>query len=583
VIFSKLVAWRASLKAWLPPKEYGRDIVLACLGTTLAFVACMNGILWVTVPHWLAFIVRLPLAVGACATAKAYTSGWISHHSGSLPSSPTLPAANDPNFHTLSRQEARDLINLTISRRARLDHTTAIYLIADLIAPTESRLRSIEHISVMGRTTHHRIRLDLSSEPRGKVGDHYAVLLARPLKTQPRLQTNFAVEDASGAPLSVLPFVETASLMYELCITLAGDFAAADPALRDATEQALAYVIFANDVDLVQLAGLYRSIVNSLPALMNTADLRQTLRALIRVLAQRRPIFALSASAVSPSYRSVEFSYVESLSTNGSVVYAREWWRERKDHLRAKLLFPPRLVSLAIERSRSAKAYQLYVTAPQGLYIDESSVYNAAGANARGWLEPLPRETLHPSYIGWKRPAAQSLTSLGTRNFNRTQYRQPFYCLRFMEIPPGSLGGALIVAIAVVITTWLSGALMPSASETNVDVMAFIVALPGVLSSWFGFLSGGNIDRAYRSLSAVLSLVGSAAISLLSLVLYLGRHAPQQHIHDTLLPAGKTVLFVNDYSWLCLLLAAIVNCAVTGGTLIMRLIRYRRQLLALDK
>jgi hypothetical protein len=582
MIFRKalLAVWK-ELRDWRPPRHYLKEFAIFLAGTACIVVACMNGIAWVSVPHWSAFIVRALLVIIALFLAIRYISTWLEKHSVSIP--PADPDSNaDPVFAELSPIEVHGLVRATMLREGRPAAAEAASLAHDLIAPRHRRAKAVERIQITGRTAQHTVRADIRPAAVTSLASRQVVLVTRPMKGQ-HVYTDFVIVDGTGQQLPLLPLVSTAALLLGVCLSTMGDLADLPPAVREQLEADLTQLLLAPSWSPVQAVALYRGLLRSAHVRGLSGTKRRELSELLQVCAERRPMFGTRALISAEAASEIEFTYSEPVH-GGFEHQPYEWWRERKDSLRRRLLFPPRLVFLSMERARSTQAYRMYVTAPSGLYIDEAGVHDSGTAEPGSgvpvrWLPNLERETIHHSYVGWQVPVGKSSTSLGAVNFAGTKYRRPYFCIRLMEIPPGSLGGAVVVAIAVVVTTWLSGALAPTDNDQNVDLVAFIIAFPGVMSSWLG-LTGGSADRMYRSLSAYLSLGGSSLLSLLALVLYLGRHAGQQHIRNSdIWWDGKTILFIHDYLWILILFAALANFIATAGTLLMRLIRYRSQLL----
>jgi hypothetical protein len=565
---------------WIPPRAYFRHFAMLLVGFSLLGVAFMNGLVWFTVPHWISFLARGVIGPPVIAVlVVTYFRLWLRNHSTSLPLTATL---EDQRFAVLSATEKRQLLE-DRRRNRSFDLQSQEHMLADLISPGDHRTRAVERIQVLGRTGHQQVTFELDPAATFMLDGWGAVLLTRPLKGQ-HLYTDFRISGPADRQLALLPFVETAALLYELCLVAAQGLADVPLAMKSTIEQQLAEVILDPTPEEFAVAYLYIAILKNSPNVADAPDAqRSELFNLLTIVGNRRPMYACETGVgnrrePTPLER-VSFEYDVRLRSRYEYQFSYDWWRRRKDQMRQWLLFPPRLILLPIERARSSSAYRLHVTSPPGLYIDEAAVYNdGENSETQGWLPNLPRESMHRSYLGWQEPSGTGRISLGAVSFSNTTYRRPLFCLRLMEIPPGSLGGATVVAIAVIITTWLCGALTPTGTKDNVDVVAFIIAFPGVFSSWLG-LAGGHADRAYRSLTAFLSLTTSAGLSLVALIIYLGRHAGDPHIGVTALPDGKTVVFIHDWLWIALLAAALVNFIGTGGTLLMRVVRYRRQLL----
>lgn len=548
------------------------------LGGTLAVASWMNGLFWIKVPHIAAFLIRAALAVAVLQLLIFYLRRWPRRHARSLPDpSIRLTLQNDDNFSLLNSAERLGLLESTLLSLGSIDIDAKAKLLRQVIAPTRVRRRTIEVIEVAGRTLRHNVKLEFAAETFVQIGSRYYVLLSRPKKDQNGVFLNFSAETTRNQQLQMLSFAEGAALVFALCLEHLGSLSTLSSAQATEIKVDLAELILSNKHPR-RPGEIYEKALRWGLISRANASRCKTLLSLLTIASLRRPLFAATNEKEVVSSESVTFRYDRAQLYDLSY-HRYEWWRSRKDAIRRRLRYPSRMVYVSFEHARSSGGYELTVVAPTGLYVDEAGALNRHSKTGHlHWLPPIDREEIRKSYIGWEEPRGRPVSNLGTRSFERTSYRDPFYCLRFMEIPPGTMGAATLTAIAVVITTWLCGALPPDSTRANVDIVAFIIALPAFLSSFFSLLSRGSTDRLYRSLSALLSLFVSSTISLASLVLYLGRNSKNQHIHPTIFWHKRTILFVEDYLWFLLLVFAIANLVVIGGTLLMRTAKYQRQL-----
>jgi len=560
---------------WSPPKSYNRDLLLIGAGCLFALLMAMDGIAWIPVPTALSALFHVVAASAVVVCLVRYLRRWPQLHGRSIPLRFRPKITKLPALQPLTLDHQVELLAKAAEGWV-IDGRAVSRMVDDILDTHEIRSRISEHIDVDGHVASHRVVIEVRDLPMLPLARNRAFLLTRPRRGASRDYSELGVQDETGRDINAMSYVDSAALTAKLVRSLAGVPRSVDAYMP--TPQFL--------LDIAELvlaarpsAALADRLLGSLQDagyLGVTAEDEGRLRALVQLLALRRPMYAYLPGQSSETPRQVRLRYSVALEHNFARGLTAEWWRQRKDEVRARLHYPPKLLKFSLERGKSCAAYQLYVQAPAGLYVDEAGVFNDvdAGDELRGWLKPQKRERLFGSYIGWDLPQGKRVSSLGARNLSVSGVGNPVFCLRFAEIPPGTLGGATIVAFSVLVTTWVAGALSPG---QNVDIIAFILAFPGVLSSWVGLASSRDVEHGFRSLSAVLSLGLSAAISVTSVILFLARHSTAK-LMSTNFPHGKTLFYVGDYVWFCLLFFAFMNIAVVGGTLVMRVARYHRQL-----
>lgn len=250
-----------------------------------------------------------------------------------------------------------------------------------------------------------------------------------------------------------------------------------------------------------------------------------------------------------------------------------------QDELRAPLGVDPVEVHVDASRAKKAASYHLEVEAPPGYYVAETWVYDrrTGRAAAKESLRGVYR--LSTPYYRCKPPRGDSFAHLYTRGFLRSRIEQPFLYVRFAEKPPGSMGRAWLVSLALLALVWLFGvaastqvAASPQGGspETlgSIDPGALLVAVPLAFVAVVGFTSR---ERGYAgTLLSQLSLAGSVALITLVLILL------QLFQGGRMLPgAWPSLVMVTHPAWIILLILATTHAAWTGTTLGVRYWRWR--------
>jgi hypothetical protein len=137
--------------------------------------------------------------------------------------------------------------------------------------------------------------------------------------------------------------------------------------------------------------------------------------------------------------------------------------------------------------------------------------------------------------------------------------------LSFNEVPPGSVSGAALAAIASTVLIWIIGYGLTHdhGGILDTDAPALLLAFPGVAASWLGF---DKVTRLFEgTLTARLSLACTASASLLATGLYLIRNnASGAAYGDAAAHHGRLqigVLGITLWPWAVLTVVALVNAS----------------------
>jgi hypothetical protein len=155
------------------------------------------------------------------------------------------------------------------------------------------------------------------------------------------------------------------------------------------------------------------------------------------------------------------------------------------------------------------------------------------------------------------------------RNFYNSDQRDPEFFVLFGEVPPGTLGMAVITAGAIASLVWVAGQIM-SHGKMPPDIAALILGLPAVAVSWFGFTTDRE-SVLKCSVTARASLIASGLVSFGAVGLYLFERS--QRIGPMHYPVG--LLGISNPRWSVILSLAIINVLYTTSSFVVRWWYYR--------
>ncbi|MEV6012612.1 hypothetical protein AB0M29_38210 [Streptomyces sp. NPDC051976] len=231
----------------------------------------------------------------------------------------------------------------------------------------------------------------------------------------------------------------------------------------------------------------------------------------------------------------------------------------------------PMYVSVPLGNAWSAQSYHLQVAGPEGLYLshqsiepDDNSLYAGDGA-----------------YATFRRRLGQRYGHFYSRSLAVPEGRgtSPKARFTFYETPPGSDFQATVAAVSTFLLLWIIGFVVSNAHPADdvlgSDAPVLLLAFPGVAASWVGYESQPGLLS--RSLSALLSLMGTVAFSITGsalFMLYHGRIHPEIFEHK--IPGGLAVLGVDKIWWGGLIVFSLANAMMISYRWIVRSRMYSR-------
>lgn len=552
--------------------------LLLAMGLTTAFG--MDGLVWNRVPVWASAPARIGMAVLISVIVTWHFAAWPRRHHSQIPSDESRTPAHDRDFRPLDIQAQSQIIHrVAMSDRLRIDWNKNMFALEETLRPESSRLKTVERVAIAGRITHHSLMILAESTALIRFPSYSILILSRPRKDA--LLHDVTIRGRDGDILPGLSFIDNAALIYQLFVRALPELTSSAMNRRQWRTRMLILRLILNNANEDSREKNRMTLESYLVAELRriTVPSRSRVRnieRLTRFAADRRLLCAMlpPRSDDESEIAQAELSYTEAVQLRVSPGLAYDWWRERKSRMRSRLKFPPRVIDINADRSRSSQTYQLHVTAPRGLYISDARAWATLVTNSIRqplWLNSLHRHTLYRAFIEWKQPTDAPTTSLSTRNFIQSHYKQPYFRVQINEIPPGTLGSAFILSLAVTLSVWLAGILGSNGDPQSTDFVAVTVASLGIMSSWL-ILGSRGVDGSYRSVTGLVSLASSTLLAVGAIVLYIGQHSEGStgHFPRWSLPRGKTIFWVHDVMWVVALLLTALNLVVTGGTLAMR-------------
>jgi hypothetical protein len=183
-------------------------------------------------------------------------------------------------------------------------------------------------------------------------------------------------------------------------------------------------------------------------------------------------------------------------------------------------------------------------------------------------------------FFSTKCESALPYTHLHTRGLQRFRPIEMWTRVEFEEVPPGALGGALVVSTASAILIWFFTLTQPGLraplSQAS-DLPALLLTVPAFVATWIG----NSVDRVQRSsISTYIGLGVSTAVSLGSALLYIANanHKAFFTIGSFTFYHGLIRLKDVDATWLLLALIASVVSGYLAESLREKLHWYMRLL-----
>ena len=182
-------------------------------------------------------------------------------------------------------------------------------------------------------------------------------------------------------------------------------------------------------------------------------------------------------------------------------------------------------------------------------------------------------------FLSTKCESALPYTHLHTRGLQRFVPIDMWTRVEFEEVPPGALGGALVVSSACAILIWFFTLVQPGlrGRPDAGDLPALLLTVPAFAATWIG----NSVDRVQRSsISTYIGLGVSTIVSIGSSLLYIANasHRSFFTIGSFTFYHGLVRLKHVDATWLLLALIASIMSAYLAETLRDKVSGYMRLL-----
>lgn len=257
-----------------------------------------------------------------------------------------------------------------------------------------------------------------------------------------------------------------------------------------------------------------------------------------------------------------------------------------KEYVRHLIGARPVDVRLALDNAGICHSYHIEVQGPDGLYLANQRMILEAGPSG-----PAPRSDgpghgepyQFKPYYRFRSRLGQSYAHFYGRHFPSANKSAEVLRLEFSfyEVPPGSDFSAAVAAASAAFLIGLIGFVLSHSIpdgdgklSVGSDAAVLLLAFPGVAASWLGIDQAGA--RLFdSSLSARISLIGTAAFSVAASALYIiNSSGIESQIFGRRLGAGVSLLGINRAWWVGLTALAVINTLCIAHRWLYRSWRY---------
>jgi hypothetical protein len=547
---------------------------------------------------------RVLAAAALLLLAAAATSGWHSNHHGQLAEGYVRGAflavaaifglvavvlvprtrLEEPTGEPIFQPDEGWIAGLqeeATKRRFASDAGAVISFLELVTNPASCRSRVVETIDLDGHAVQQRVTVEFVLPDEALKSEALYLPILQPLKGE--LVDNFHLTDGSDNTLTNLSFEETTQLAtvglraLVLHATYLNDASSADistlsPEVVE-TERALLKLIARRGlIEPVEVANKIETELKSL-GWLNESPIKDLIRSYLVSLGVAYPIVVAVPSGLVVGDR-ILLRYERTLSLSSET-------RGTQGKARLFLGLQPRQVSIPVNLALTAGSYHLRINAPTAMYLYEQHLRcsRCTARLQRAWRGDtgkngcyhrdvsLPPDDCH---YHLRRRRGQNYLHLYMRGYgnSRPLLQNLEVFARFKEIPPGTRGTAVATALAETIFIWVVGYLISRNKAILTDLPVFLLGLPAVMASWWGFTSDSG-SVVGPSLIARVSLLVSGLISLGAVVTYLLEVPVAGHGGSS--PTGSHLAFagVTAPVWVILLVSSVSNL----GYILWRLVR----------
>jgi hypothetical protein len=244
----------------------------------------------------------------------------------------------------------------------------------------------------------------------------------------------------------------------------------------------------------------------------------------------------------------------------------RHGWRGRA---RSVLGLPPDQIRLPISLALTCGSYHLRVTGPPDTYIANRrfECRHCQEFVGHNWTIAEPGTGEKPScghsssevptveaHYRVRRRRGQNFVHLYMRGYGQPPKQMAGLRLRtqFKELPPGTRGQAVVVAMLATLFIGIAGYVQSTHRDTNnSDLPALLLALPVLAASWLTVSADPN-RIVGLSLTARLSLLISCLLSVASVLFYFVHNAGS-------MPGRLSLLGIRDPWWVTICVFSAAN------------------------
>ncbi len=229
----------------------------------------------------------------------------------------------------------------------------------------------------------------------------------------------------------------------------------------------------------------------------------------------------------------------------------------RADRSRVRLGLSPRSFSLPLTLPFEAPSYHFSMSGVPGSFVARQTLFETPNRNVIGQETFMGGKT--QPYLSSKCESALPYAHFHARGLQRFSDINMWTRVEFDEVPPGALGGAMVVCVACAILIWFFTLVQPGlrspSQQIASDLPALLLTVPAFAATWIG----NSADRIQRSsICTYIGLGISTVVSLASALLYIANANHKSFLTIRSLTFGHGLVRLNgvDVAWLILALIA---------------------------
>jgi hypothetical protein len=311
------------------------------------------------------------------------------------------------------------------------------------------------------------------------------------------------------------------------------------------------------------------------------ADLDRV-RRLGRLLSKRHLIWARVAAAPGSPLR-LNISY----RTRYAADYETDFWHRKKkrlsivvDNFRRFVGQDPAVFRIPVSFHSLARSYHFHLAAPPGTFVQNQHFFlerNVADKFDVQKAEFKQYYRKHDASVSGEDQAGGPLAHLYANNLPGTPGNQVYAFVRVLERPPGTTAAVTWISLVASIFLWLYWSTwqqFATSDTAGIDVAAFLIAIPGIVSVWFSKAFNSDLRPNIPLLNRLaLATIGVTTVfTLVSVLLHRGICSAARAQNPTRPCPG---LITGVFHQSAVLAAAVLVTLLTARLFVRRVEMYR--------